>query len=130
MNDKPCWIPVLTLECTRGNLKHVKTLLDNGHDIDIMDMHGATPLHEACKEGHLDIVIELLDKGANIEGAGGYPPLIAAINQGEFDIIDELVKRRALTSYIDFDRYNLIEGEEDLIRMIFQKYSNIKPARK
>lgn len=42
------------------------TLLNYGAETNIVTKQGVTPLHLASQEGHTDMVILLLDKGANI----------------------------------------------------------------
>ena len=62
----------------KGNLQAVKTALDHGAVIEEADMHGdpGLPMRIACFNGHADIVLELIKRGADIhapnaQGAGG-----------------------------------------------------------
>ncbi|KAG9314196.1 hypothetical protein JVU11DRAFT_4982 [Chiua virens] len=52
---------------SEGNVDVLLALLHNASlaDIEIRDHTGATPLQEAVRNGHLDVVKALLDKGAN-----------------------------------------------------------------
>ncbi|TMW69722.1 hypothetical protein Poli38472_001878 [Pythium oligandrum] len=49
----------------RGNISRVKTLLDEGIDVDAIDKNGDTALHRASPYGHADVVRELLGRGVN-----------------------------------------------------------------
>jgi len=71
----------------KGNLQAVRTALDQGAHIEEVDMHGAPglPMRIACFNGHADIVLELILRGADIhapnaQGAGG-PIRMAARGQ-------------------------------------------------
>lgn len=61
-----------------GNLKAALIALDQGADIEEADIHGdpGLPLRTACFKGHLDLVRELIRRGADIhapnaQGRGG-----------------------------------------------------------
>lgn len=53
------------------DLQQVKQLLDKGMDVNVAaygpKSKGITPLHLAAEGGHLEIMDELLDRGANID---------------------------------------------------------------
>ena len=54
---------------------------------------GETPLHQASKTGHLDIVNLLLDKGADVTVANnyGWTPLISAVSDAQVDVVKLLL---------------------------------------
>lgn len=57
----------LHLACKAGHGQLVRTILDNGSDLDEADdFYGYTPLHFAAESGRLNVVDELLERGANI----------------------------------------------------------------
>lgn len=62
----------------KGNLKAAMIALDHGADIEEADIHGdpGLPLRVACFRGHIDLVRELIRRGADIhapnaQGRGG-----------------------------------------------------------
>nr|CAD7197307.1 unnamed protein product [Timema douglasi] len=57
--------------CISGKLIAVKTLLEEGHSVNVRDHCGWLPIHEASNHGFKDIVELLLDKGASINDRGG-----------------------------------------------------------
>jgi len=84
----------------QGCLPAVIAALDNGADIEEIDAHGDSglPLRTACFLGHLDIVAELLNRGANINapnGEGPGAPLRMASRRKHQAIIDLLIARGA-----------------------------------
>ncbi|KAL4070766.1 hypothetical protein J3A83DRAFT_4372942 [Scleroderma citrinum] len=84
--------------CSEGNIDAVLSLLSQASpaDIEIKDHTGATPLLEAVKKGHGDVVKALLDKGAD--------PSVASLQGGieaftsNSDIIDLLNSASAKTT--------------------------------
>jgi hypothetical protein len=77
-----------------GNLEMVKQALNDGADIEANPFdHGRltrqdiTPLHHACINGHLDVVRELLKRGA----AMGPGLLLSATNNNHLDVVRELL---------------------------------------
>jgi len=50
----------------KGDAAVVKTLLDEGVDVNTKFRYGATALSFACDRGHLDVVKLLLDRGADV----------------------------------------------------------------
>jgi len=84
----------------RGDLQALRLALDAGADIEEADIHGdpGLPLRIACFAGHLEIVHELISRGARIDtpndlGAGG--PMRAALRGGHDAIVKLLAARSA-----------------------------------
>ena len=53
-----------------GNIAEVKKHLATGADMNAKDMYGDTPLHDAVKRGHREVVELLITNGAGYEYAG------------------------------------------------------------
>lgn len=67
-------------------------------DIDIQDKSGRAALHYAVEQSAIEVVKQLLDKGANvnIEGYYGITPLDVALDEGHDDIAELLKSRGAI----------------------------------
>jgi ankyrin repeat protein len=81
-----------------GNLEMVKDALDDGADINkSRNNDDKTPLYAASEKGHLEVVRELLARGAAVDAAiyGGWTPLLVAILKGHLEIVRELLARGA-----------------------------------
>jgi len=57
---------LLFLAC-RGDVKGVEDLLNEGIDVNSIDLDGRTALHIAACEGHVEVVKLLLSRRANID---------------------------------------------------------------
>jgi ankyrin repeat protein len=55
-----------------GNLERVKQLVEGGANITESDANGTTALLLACKQGHFEIVVYLLEHSANIAQTDRY----------------------------------------------------------
>lgn len=83
--------------CKDGNLVAVKVWLDNTeNDLNQGDDHLFSPLHWACREGHLHIVDILLSRGAQVNAAnmGDDTPLHNAAQMGHLPIIRKLIQHK------------------------------------
>ena len=70
--------------------------LDAGVPIDCRDTEGRTPLHHACRSGHLEIAALFLDRGSTAideKAAHGCTPLHYACSFGDFEIATLLLDR-------------------------------------
>lgn len=47
-----------------GSIKCINVLVDQGANVNIKDIHGRIPLHEAMSKDNKDAVMTLLDRGA------------------------------------------------------------------
>lgn len=79
--------------CIKGDLKRVKSLISQGHEVNPVDNAGWIPLHEACNHGHYDIVEFLIERGGdvNYRGLKGMSPLHDSATNGHFDIMRLLI---------------------------------------
>ncbi|OBT74818.1 hypothetical protein VF21_06477 [Pseudogymnoascus sp. 05NY08] len=71
------------LRSSEAGISMINFLLENGADLEAMDIHSATPLHTAAAECSLSTVKLLLDHGApvNIRDELGITPLFRAVEQ-------------------------------------------------
>lgn len=70
----------------KGDAATVKTLLDEGVDVNTKFRYGATALFYACDHGHVDVVKVLLDKGADLtmkDTFYGFTPLMLAVSPAQ-----------------------------------------------
>jgi len=84
----------------KGNLKATMIALDHGADIEEADIHGdpGLPLRIACFKGHIDVVRELIRRGADIhapnaQGRGG--PIRMALRGEHRAVVELLLKHGA-----------------------------------
>jgi ankyrin repeat protein len=52
---------------SHADLEKVQKLLEMGANVNAKDLYGYRPIHEACQNGHEDIVRVLLKSGADIK---------------------------------------------------------------
>ncbi|XP_063749377.1 ankyrin-3 isoform X12 [Eleginops maclovinus] len=81
-----------------GNLEKALDYLKNGVDINICNQNGLNALHLASKEGHVEVVAELIKHGANVDAATkqkGNTALHIASLAGQTDVVKELVTHNA-----------------------------------
>ncbi|XP_037319643.2 ankyrin-3-like isoform X2 [Pungitius pungitius] len=81
-----------------GNLEKALDYLKNGVDINICNQNGLNALHLASKEGHVEVVAELIKRGANVDASTkqkGNTALHIASLAGQTDVVKELVTHSA-----------------------------------
>jgi hypothetical protein len=85
--------------CARKSLTtSVKRLLSiRNINVNVKDVYGATPLHYAAANGHVEIIHLLLQNGADVNARNnyGYTPLHYAARNGNVDILHLLVENGA-----------------------------------
>lgn len=75
---------LLFLAC-KGDVEGVQDLLDDGVDVNSIDLDGRTALHIAACEGHIDVVKVLLSRRANIDARDRWGSTVYYYSQ--FDLI-------------------------------------------
>jgi ankyrin repeat protein len=95
------------LEATgENNLPEVRRLLSIGADVNAKDnWHDRTPLHVACEKGHVQVVKELVEHGADVDvkDKDGSSPLHWACAKGHLAVVNELLSRGANIEVEDID---------------------------
>jgi ankyrin repeat protein len=86
---------ILNAAAGRGVADMVRMVLEKDPSgIDNQDKWGLAPLHYACRNGHLDVVEELLKAGANVNAVEnyGFTPLHEAAENGRLAVAQTLIE--------------------------------------
>jgi len=81
-----------------GDLETVKSLVAAGVPVDAKTKYGATALSYACDKGHRDVVLFLLERGADVNATDTFykaTPLGWALSNDHLDLAKILLKRGA-----------------------------------
>jgi ankyrin repeat protein len=92
----------LVAACISGSAEAVKVLLDEGdQDPNSRDSYQNTPLHAAVMNGHVGVIRELLEHGADPSATtvDGWTPLTAALFKKNSEVTEILTQ--AIASYRD-----------------------------
>ncbi|CZR52861.1 uncharacterized protein PAC_02738 [Phialocephala subalpina] len=113
----------------KGNVKKVKSLLDQGMDINYEGSSGCTALHLATDCGHEAVVRVLLDNGADpqAKSSEGRTPLHSAARTGHTAVVrlllekgvDVRVKDPAGSTALHVAAFN---GQESVVQILLEKY--------
>lgn len=95
-----------------GLLPEVKTLVNQKEAP--VNRSGWTPLHYACTNGHLDVALFLLDKGAVVDALSPNEttPLMMAIRAGNIQLVRLLLERGADIRIRNQQGYSAIDVAE------------------
>jgi ankyrin repeat protein len=94
-----------------NNLGKVRSLLDNGADVNAPDHYDITPLHMATKAGNVTIAQLLLDNGADVNAQDFYgeTPLLIAAKACNAEVVQLLLDNGANVNVQDFDGKILLD---------------------
>ena len=90
--------PFFRRAAREGDAVTVRSLLSEGEAADgLPNRYNATPLHDAARGGHGEIITLLLDAGAALDGAdtNGLTALSAAAEHGHLEVVRQLLSRGA-----------------------------------
>lgn len=79
---------LLFMAC-RGDTKGLEDLLDDGIDVNSIDLDGRTALHIAACEGHVDVVKLLLSRRANIDARDRWGSTVLPLSLSPFPLLTE-----------------------------------------
>ncbi|KAF5026432.1 hypothetical protein F66182_1497 [Fusarium sp. NRRL 66182] len=88
-----------------GHLARVVQLLEEGVDVDLLDMDGRSPLSLAAEHGWTNIVLALINRSASLDlkDAYGGSPLWWASRYGHDNIVEHLLEHGAYIDTLDMD---------------------------
>jgi uncharacterized protein len=88
----------------RGHEAVARLMLEHGAEVNTRDRSGGTPLHEAVRQGKIDLVRDLVARGADLQSrtdmpsgpptyfrSGGLTPFLTAAETGNVAMMRELV---------------------------------------
>ncbi|XP_029142269.1 B-cell lymphoma 3 protein [Protobothrops mucrosquamatus] len=91
----------LHLACEHGSLRCLRELLEGspaGLDLEARNFEGFTPLHLAVGSSNSDMVLALLDHGADVDAVdikSGRSPLLHAVENNNLDMVELLLQHGA-----------------------------------
>ncbi|XP_036927303.1 kinase D-interacting substrate of 220 kDa B isoform X2 [Acanthopagrus latus] len=113
------------------NLAAIKTHLDKFKDVDSRSDNGQTPLMVAAEQGSLEIVQELIRRGANVnlDDVDCWTALISAAKEGHIDVVRELLENKANLEHRDMGGWTAVmwaayKGRTDVAQLLLEKGAN------
>jgi ankyrin repeat protein len=107
------------------NNETAKLIVSKSKNIDLQDIYGNTPLHQACYAVNMEMVKLLLSFGANINKPNnkGITPLHAAISKPQIEIMRYLISKKANVNAPGEDNWTPLhwaaqEGDVEIARIL------------
>lgn len=97
--NKKAKIKALFEKLRTRKIAELRALLSAGLSIDAKEF-GRTLLHQATSQGDKEMVVQLLERGANpnLKDHNGWTPLHIATDQGRWDVAEELLSKNGAVS--------------------------------
>jgi len=115
------------------SMDDAKTLLDEVRNVDARDGYHKTALHYAASSGHKDVVIALLEKGADIaaQANGGLTSLHYSASSGNKDVVEVLLDNGAdVTDEADGGwtalHWAAVRGKQDVVTLLLERGADLK----
>ncbi|KAM9842583.1 kinase D-interacting substrate of 220 kDa B isoform 2-T2 [Aulostomus maculatus] len=113
------------------NLAAIKAHLDKFRDVDSRSDNGQTPLMVAAEQGNLEIVQELIRRGANVnlDDVDCWTALISAAKEGHIEVVRELLENNANLEHRDMGGWTALmwaayKGRTDVAQLLLEKGAN------
>ena len=119
--------------CKADNEIIIKALVENGAVVDARDEYQFTPLHWACRYGHMEKAMALIDMGADIDARDmkKHTPLHWACIHGHVEVAAALMDRGADIDTEDVDQYTPLRlacmyGHVEVVTALIDRGANMK----
>ncbi|XP_051511843.1 kinase D-interacting substrate of 220 kDa B isoform X5 [Myxocyprinus asiaticus] len=113
------------------NLAAVKTHLDKFKEVDGRSDNGQTPLMLASEQGSLEIVQELIRRGANVnlDDVDCWSALISAAKEGHVEVVKELLENSAYIEHRDMGGWTALtwasyKGRIEVAKVLLESEAN------
>ncbi|XP_034555028.1 kinase D-interacting substrate of 220 kDa B isoform X3 [Notolabrus celidotus] len=113
------------------NLSAMKAHLDRFKEVDGRSDNGQTPLMLAAEQGSLEIVQELIRRGANVnlDDVDCWSALISAAKEGHMDVVKELLENSAYIEHRDMGGWTALmwaayKGRVDVVELLLEHGAN------
>uniref|UniRef100_A0A674MJS9 Kinase D-interacting substrate 220b n=1 Tax=Takifugu rubripes TaxID=31033 RepID=A0A674MJS9_TAKRU len=113
------------------NLAALKAHLDRFKEVDGRSDNGQTPLMLAAEQGSLEILQELIRRGANVnlDDVDCWSALISAAKEGHIDVVKELLENSAYVEHRDMGGWTALmwaayKGRVDVTQLLLEHGAN------
>ncbi|XP_043999072.1 kinase D-interacting substrate of 220 kDa B isoform X3 [Gambusia affinis] len=113
------------------NLDAIRTHLDKFRDVDCRSDNGQTPLMVAAELGSLEIVQELIRRGATVDmdDVDCWTALISAAKEGHLEVVRELLESGANLEHRDMGGWTALmwaayKGRTEVARLLLEREAN------
>jgi ankyrin repeat protein len=113
-------LTALHAACSNGNVQIVKDLLDHGGNVMRIITNGQSPLHMAVAEGHLDVVLALIDyatRKLSNQQMQQFLEIQTSQEDGSFNALHYAVKRsgKITDASLQIIEYIIMNGGKDFV---------------
>ncbi|XP_060790078.1 kinase D-interacting substrate of 220 kDa B isoform X2 [Neoarius graeffei] len=113
------------------NLPALRAYLDKHREVDSRSDSGQTPLMLAAEQGSIEIVQELIRRGANVnlDDVDCWTALISASKEGHVEVVKELLANDANLEHRDMGGWTALmwgayKGRVEVVRLLLEKGAN------
>lgn len=131
----------LMIASRRGNANFVRTMLENGADVDTFANNGLTVMTSAARQGHLNVVKCLIECGVNVDQEDKYhkTALHHACYAGHLEVVKVLIENGSNITHLNHVSASplvqaVVGGHVEIVKLLLKHggddvETSIKPER-